>query len=165
MERRANQAMSQASFSYAHGSWLSRIIAAAMLAILLPAAVLAGPMRHCMAPDGHQKIEFLHPWDVRHASRYEGRPEGRQHFETTGHPHIEDQPCVDRALLAKAAGLLEKRPKATGPHLCSKPFAVWSFTWKHANGAWTDVTPSRARLRHDFVDPRLADLRTVVLLN
>ncbi|AGK56389.1 hypothetical protein HYPDE_23513 [Hyphomicrobium denitrificans 1NES1] len=43
--------------------WLTRLIAALMLAMLLPATVFAASLRHCEGENGHRGIEVAHPND------------------------------------------------------------------------------------------------------
>jgi hypothetical protein len=39
---------------------MRRVLTALLLALFIPATVVAGPMRLCIGNDGHQMVEFVH---------------------------------------------------------------------------------------------------------
>lgn len=140
-------------------SHLHRIIAALLILVLVPATVLAGPMRLCLGQDGHRKIEFIHGGHQTSGIVDGATTKASDHIEA---PSPMGRSCIDLALLTESPSphavqkstlgggdpqpllaFLVAPPDIIGPaapHACDKPA----------------TTSTR--------DPRLEALRTVILL-
>lgn len=142
-------------------AWLPRCVAAFMLTVLLPAAVLAMPFRYCVGQDGHRAIEFVHAKVYPRANSEATR---RASLEgTLRDPHVLGPYCHDRLLLPVVA----KSESCSAPRPSSDPIVSNDFRFDlRARSQWRSYPALRIALLHrPQPDPRLAALRTVVLLN
>lgn len=136
-----------------------RFVAAFMLVLLLPAAVLAAPLRYCFGQDGHQAIEFAHWKGISHAvAEIENidLPGGLSRDR-----HADGRSCQDRLLLPLAA----KRDFCNPPRSSGDPAIASNFRFNATRCALRHPTSQFAPQNVPRPDPRLATLRTVELLN
>ncbi len=141
---------------------LIRLLAGLLLAVFLPANVIAAPLLYCVGHNGHRAIEFVHAKNWTHAT---SEPEdGALAEPSRSDLNIRGSHCLDRLLLS-AVAKPEARgipvPYPTEPILGSNPhFQLSAHSKKRAQ------RPSRFATSHfQRSDPRLRTLRTVVLLN
>lgn len=138
---------------------LKRFVATFLLVLLLPAAVLAAPLRHCLGQDGHRAIEFVHWKGVSHAvteiddiAALEG---------LSRDPHVTNPNCQDRLLLPVAA----KRDFCSPRQLGGDPPVAHDFCFHASPSALRHQASPCTPPNLPRPDPRLATLRTVELLN
>jgi len=139
--------------------WLTRCVAAFMLALLLPAAVLAAPLRYCMGQSGHRAIEFVHAKVSSHANST--AKDGASLEGASRDPHVIGSYCQDRLLLP----VVKKSKSSVAPRRSSDPVLSNNFRFDlRASVQRPSHLASRlAELRQP--DPHLVTLKTVVLLN
>lgn len=141
--------------------WLTRCVAAFMLTLLLPAAVLAAPLGYCMGKNGHRAIEFVHVKVSFHANsaRNDGASlEGRSHD-----PRAFGAFCLDRLLLPVVAKW--KSCDAPRPNSDAIVSNCFRGDLRARFQPRSHLMLRLALLHRPQPDPRLAALRTVVLLN
>lgn len=141
--------------------WLRRCSAAFMLALLLPAAVLAAPLRYCMGQDGHRAIEFVHAKVFAHANSVVKDGAGLE--AGLRDTHVVDPYCRDRLILP----IVAKSKSWAAPRPSDDPVASNDFRFSPRVSAEKCARPARRLviLHLQKPDPRLVALRTVVLLN
>lgn len=142
--------------------WKIRLLASFLLAVMLPAAVLAAPLRYCIGQNGHRGIEFVHAKGSSHTySGVKARLHTADH--SVGTPHIIGSHCEDRQLLptaAKPASCIRATP--VPQPLLDKHYRLHIKSDTKERATRPALWP-RSDFRHP--DPRLVSLRTVVLLN
>lgn len=139
---------------------LQKLIAALMLAMLLPATVFAASLRCCEGENGHWAVEFAHAKDP-HATP--GMSGSAPSFDVALASHLIGPHCQDRLLLPEAAKLEAccSRPPRAEPVL-----GPISHSQVNARAAGRVGHAGRSTASYlQPPDPRLVTLRTVVLLN
>ncbi|WP_177228104.1 hypothetical protein [Hyphomicrobium facile] len=137
-----------------------------MLALILPAAVIAGPLRFCVGENGHRAIEIAHANDFTHAKPAQATPAVKRSAaleDVRSTQHVTGPHCQDKLLLpvvAKSKARCVRRPSV-------EPVVVRDF-----RARFSSSTQRQAHLASRLAavhlrkhDPRLDTLRTVVLLN
>ena len=140
---------------------LTRYISAFVLALILPAVILAGPLRFCVGQNGHRAIEIAHAKLLTHAEPHAKRSlalEDMRHI-----PHVSGFDCQDKLLLPLVA---KSKPRCV-PRPSLEPVLGRDFQIDFkASARWlANLTARLADLHLRKTDPRLHTLRTVVLLN
>lgn len=140
---------------------LTRYISAFVLALILPAVILAGPLRFCVGQNGHRAIEIAHVKPLTHAEPHAKRslaPEDMRHI-----PHVSGSDCQDKLLLPLVA---KSKPRCV-PRPSLEPVLGRDFQIDFkASARWlANLTERLADVHLRKTDPRLHTLRTVVLLN
>lgn len=140
---------------------LTRYISAFVLALILPTAILAGPLRFCAGQNGHRAIEIAHAKVLTYAEPHVKRslaPEDMQHT-----PHVSCSDCQDKLLLPLVA---KSKPRCV-PRPSVEPVLGRDFQIDFkASARWlAHLTARLADVHLSKPDPRLHSLRTVVLLN
>lgn len=138
-----------------------RLIAALVLAFMLPASVLAAPMRYCVGQNGHRGIEFVLAKHCSHENADVKSSAGLIDF-SIGALHVVGSHCQDRLLV----------PEVTKPDACriatSHPEPVLPPGFRAQKPAPTKPSSQAARRFAPgfwYLDLRLVCLRTIVLLN
>lgn len=141
---------------------LTRLIAAFMLAVFLPATVIAAPLRYCMGQNGHRAIEFVHAKHGFHANTQVAL--GALLLEPRRSAlHVLGPHCQDKLLLPVAAKS-EKRFLAAPNHApVLRPDPSFHLTANAKRRANCKLHVAASRVCE--TDPRLRTRRTVVLLN
>jgi len=141
--------------------WLTRLIAALMLAMLLPATVFAASLRYCEGENGHRGIEVAHANDSHAAPGING---SAPPFDVAlGALRFTNSHCQDRLLLPEVAEREACHSRPPRPESVLEPisrFPVNAHPKRRISHAGR-LTASYPRPP----DPRLVTLRTVVLLN
>ncbi len=140
---------------------LIRYISAFVLALILPAAVIAGPLRYCAGQNGHRAIEIAHAQHFTHAA-----PAGKRSIaleDVSSTLHVIGSHCLDKLLL----------PVVATSRACCVPRP--SVEPMLGRGFCIDLRTSAQRLTHiasrlaadhrSQPNPLLDTIRTVVLLN
>ncbi|MGQ0673888.1 MAG: hypothetical protein ACT4N2_13570 [Hyphomicrobium sp.] len=137
-----------------------RLIAALMLMVFIPVAVLAGPVRLCMSQDGSHAVELAHaPHDMA------AGVDVAQISAAVADTHDDARPCFDRPLFA--AHSLGHASSTDGK---SSKLDTGFGTADLTRVAGFDPVPAPYVLsRYQYPvallgDPQLAALRTVILL-
>ncbi|CAA2141702.1 hypothetical protein HYPP_02723 [Hyphomicrobium sp. ghe19] len=143
------------------GGVLTRYISAFLLALILPAVVIAAPLRYCAGQNGHRAIEIAHAKVLTHAgpdAKHSIAPEDVRHT-----PHVSGSDCEDKLLLPLVA---KSKPRCV-PRPSVEPVLGRDFHIDlRASTQWLAHLTSRLVVVHlRKPDPRLDTLRTVVLLN
>jgi hypothetical protein len=139
---------------------MRRVLTALLLALFIPATVVAGPMRLCIGNDGHQMVEFVHG-SMHHQN---DQLTDVAHEKASQTANLENGPdCVDIGLQATATATFSSIKKQSTDDGGDSPFQIAS-------------PPSAFQLQQDLVasggyaelraagDPRLDALSTVILL-
>jgi hypothetical protein len=137
--------------------FLIRLVAGLMLTLLLPAAVIAAPLRYCTGENGHRAIEFVHTNNCPHVATRPNR-DMRVHGAHLAGPH-----CKDKLLLPVVAKF-EKRLLAPPDKIRVPGYKVRFSVATHAGRGANTASPIQTSPSHRS-DPRVLTLRTVVLLN
>jgi hypothetical protein len=138
-----------------------KLIAALMLAVLLPSTVFAASLRYCMGENGHRGIELAHAKDSRPTP---GINRSAPSVDVAlGTLHLTGQHCQDRLLLPAAAKseACQIRPPRPESVLEPVPRSQVNVRPKRRVDQASSITASYRQPP----DPRLAAIRTVVLLN
>lgn len=138
---------------------MRRVLTALLLALFIPATVVAGPMRLCIGNDGHQMVEFVHG-SMHHQN---DQLTDVAHEKASQTANLENGPdCVDIGLQATATATFSSIKKQSTDDGGNMPFHV---------GATPLVLPPAqiAVASNGYAvplsgDPRLDALSTVILL-
>lgn len=138
-----------------------KLIAALMLAVLLPATVFAASLRYCMGENDHRGIELAHAKDAH-------PPPGINRSAPSvdvalGALHLTDQHCHDRLLLPAAAKPEACQIRPPRPESVLEPVSRFQVNSRSKRRA--DQASSVTAFYRQPPDPRLASIRTVVLRN
>jgi hypothetical protein len=141
---------------------LLRFVAAFMLALFLPAAVIAAPLRYCEGKDGHRAIEFVHTKGAFRTDTQAAHP--KLLFETTAAAaHVASSHCHDKLLLPVVAKSDQRSLQTASHGPLPLPYPKDNARARVLKQKAVPLEASASRARH--IDPRLRTLRTVVLLN
>ena len=139
---------------------IQKLIAALMLAMLLPATVFAASLRYCEGENGQWGIEFAHAENP-HATL--GMSASAPSFDVALALHLAGPHCQDRLLLPEAA-----KPKACHSRPPRPEPVLGPISHSQVNGRSERRVGHVSKLTESYLqslDPRLVALRTVVLLN
>lgn len=142
-------------------AWLRHRSAVFMLVLLLPAAVLAAPLRYCTGQDGHRAIEFVHAKVFAHANSTAN--DGAALEAGLRDTYVIGSYCQDRSIFP----IVAKSKSWAAPRPNDDPVARNDFRFSPRVSAKKCARPAqrRAILHSQKPDPHLVALRTVVLLN
>ncbi len=139
-----------------------RLTAIFLLAIFLPAAAIAAPLRYCVGQNGHRAIELWHAKDLHQAKMHASiRVPAPQRSPAAVHYPM--RKCVDKILLPIVAQSDARFLAAAGqdPTVESVDELRLASRAKRLTNVKLHVEYPTARQS----DPRLRMLKTVVLLN
>jgi hypothetical protein len=139
----------------------AKLLLTLLLAVFLPASILAAPLRECVAGSGHHQIEFFH-------HRFDARAPHDLGAAIITHrrsalTHMDCGHCRDRSLVAEATISHRLRPAIIGkPRPDPVSVKTVPFPRPVANIQRDDRLQARtAEMRH----PHLVAIGTIVLLN
>ncbi|MGE0055394.1 MAG: hypothetical protein AB7S74_14405 [Hyphomicrobium sp.] len=139
---------------------MRRVLTALLLALFIPATLVAGSMRLCIGNDGHRMVEFVHS-SMHHQNEQVADVAHQKASQTDG---LENGPdCVDIALQATATvtfSSIKKQSTDDGGdsplQMASTPLAFQPEQIRVASRGYAVPRVSS--------DPRLDALSTVILL-
>jgi hypothetical protein len=137
-----------------------KVVAVLMLAMLLPATVLAASLRYCAGENGHRGIEFAHVKNFHATPGMNGNaPSLDVALEIL---HLAGPHCQDRLLLPEAA-----KPEACHSRLPRPEPVIGPISRSQINARPERRVGSARRLTASLQlpDPRLVSIRTIVLRN
>lgn len=148
--------------AFERSRFVMRLTAVFVLAIFLPAAVIAAPLRYCVGQNGHRAIELLHAKDLYQANMRAsiGAPTPQA---SPAAVHYPTRSCEDKILLPVVAKSDTRFLAAPG-----QDPAVGSVEGFGLASRAKRLTNSKLHVEYPAAretDPRLRMLKTVVLLN
>lgn len=141
---------------------LIRAVAAFMLVVFSPAAVMAAPLRYCLGQNGHRAIELVHAKDGAHASRFADGARSLLELLRSDH-HVWGQHCEDKVLFPVVAKAEKRFVGAPAPDPAIGKDSRFHGTTDAKRRSLRVLHPGTRQPRR--IDPRLLTLKTVVLRN
>jgi hypothetical protein len=137
---------------------LRRFISAFLIIVLMPATVMAGPLRLCLGQDGHRQIEFVHGG---HHDHDQVAPDSK--WPSTVSQLPSGRTCLDLALLTESTSPNTLQKSTVGDQ-DSQPIAALLPVFEVLSAPWSAALAVKIPEPGEIPDPRLQALRTVILL-
>ncbi|MBA2124938.1 hypothetical protein DLM45_01690 [Hyphomicrobium methylovorum] len=139
---------------------MRRVLTALLLALFIPATLVAGSMRLCIGNDGHRMVEFVHS-SMHHQN---DQVADLAHEKASQTDSLKNGPdCVDIALQATTTVTFSSIKKQSTDDGGNSPLQIAPIPLAF-QPEQIRVASSRYAVPHVSSDPRLDALSTVILL-